>query len=125
MSKHYPLHPGQTHAEPYYCTIPLEEYENLMDENKRLKENATWRSYKNDPPKANGKDDFIFCGHQRYAYQSESETEYFVDVGYLDMDGTLCMFNDWHEGQEIFEIDYWFPLPRHPDEPKKETKEEK
>ena len=121
----YPLHPGQTHAEPYYCTIPLEEYENLMDENKRLKENATWRSYKYDPPKANGKDDFIFCGHQRYAYQSESETEYFVDVGYLDMDGTLCMFNDWHEGQEIFEIDYWFPLPRHPDEPKKETKEEK
>lgn len=25
----YPLHPGQTHAEPYYCTIPLEEYEAL------------------------------------------------------------------------------------------------
>ena len=25
----YPLHPGQTQAEPYYCTIPLEEYEGL------------------------------------------------------------------------------------------------
>lgn len=73
-----------------------------------------WRSYKDDPPKANGTDDFIFCGHQRYAFQSEAETEYFVDVGYLDMDGTLCMFNDWHEGQEIFEIDCWFPLPKHP-----------
>lgn len=34
----YPLHPGQTHAEPYYCTIPLEEYERLMAENKRLKD---------------------------------------------------------------------------------------
>ena len=75
-----------------------------------------WRSYKDDPPQASGNDDFIFCGHQRYEYQSEAETEYFVDVGYLDMDGTLCMFNDWYEGQEIFEIDYWFPLPRHPDE---------
>ena len=34
----YPLHPGQTQAEPYYCTIPLEEYESIMRENKRLKE---------------------------------------------------------------------------------------
>lgn len=75
-----------------------------------------WRSYKDDPPQANGNDDFIFCGHQRYAFQSEAETEYFVDVGKLDMDETLCMWNDWHEGQEIFEIDYWFPLPKHPHE---------
>ena len=34
----YPLHPGQTHAEPLYATIPLEEYERLMAENKRLKD---------------------------------------------------------------------------------------
>ena len=34
----YQLHPGQTHAEPYYCTIPLEEYESIMRENKRLKD---------------------------------------------------------------------------------------
>ena len=33
----YPLHPGQTHAEPLYAQIPLEEYERLMQENKRLK----------------------------------------------------------------------------------------
>ena len=125
MSKDYPLHPGQTHAQPLYAQIPLEEYESLMAENKRLKSKFRWRSWKLDPPKANGNDDFIFCGHQRYAFQSEAETEYFVDVGYIDMDGTLCMFNDWHEGQEIFEIDYWFPIPRHPDEPKKETKEDK
>lgn len=39
MMKHnYPLHPGQTHAEPYYCTIPLEEYEALKKENARMKE---------------------------------------------------------------------------------------
>lgn len=25
----YPIHPGQTHAEPMYCTVPLEEYENM------------------------------------------------------------------------------------------------
>ena len=37
MSKDYPLHPGQTHAEPLYAQIPLEEYERLMRENKRLK----------------------------------------------------------------------------------------
>jgi hypothetical protein len=36
--KNYPLHPGQTHAEPLYAHIPLEEYERLMAENKRLKD---------------------------------------------------------------------------------------
>ena len=36
--KSYPLHPVQTHVEPYYCTIPLDEYENIMRENKRLKD---------------------------------------------------------------------------------------
>ena len=39
MPKHdYPLHPQQTHAEPYYCTIPLEEYELIMGENRMLKD---------------------------------------------------------------------------------------
>ena len=37
MSKDYLLHPGQTHAEPLYAQIPLEAYERLMRENKRLK----------------------------------------------------------------------------------------
>ena len=37
MDKHYPLHPGQTHTSPLYTTIPLEEYENLMDEIKYLR----------------------------------------------------------------------------------------
>ena len=37
-NKQYPLHPGQTHAEPYYCTIPLEEYETLKKDNARMKE---------------------------------------------------------------------------------------
>jgi hypothetical protein len=36
--KNYPLHPGQTHAEPLYATIQLEEYEALLKENKRMKD---------------------------------------------------------------------------------------
>jgi hypothetical protein len=36
MPKHdYPLHPGQTHAEPLYATVPLEHYEALQ---RRVKE---------------------------------------------------------------------------------------
>lgn len=38
MQKQYPLHPGQTHADPYYCAIPQEEYEALKKENARMKE---------------------------------------------------------------------------------------
>jgi hypothetical protein len=41
----YPLHPGQTHAEPYYVTIPMEEYENLKDEINHLRSlNETMRA---------------------------------------------------------------------------------
>lgn len=37
----YPLHPGQVHAEPYYCTIPLEEYESMKKRIAKLeKDNA-------------------------------------------------------------------------------------
>ena len=36
--KNYPLHPGQTHAQPLYTQLPLEEYENLMDEIKYLRQ---------------------------------------------------------------------------------------
>lgn len=38
MSKDYLLHPGQTHAQPLYVNIPMEEYEHIMQENKRLKD---------------------------------------------------------------------------------------
>ena len=31
----YPLHPVQTHAEPLYVQVPLEEYESLKAENER------------------------------------------------------------------------------------------
>ena len=45
MTNRYPLHPGQTHAEPYYCTIPLEEYEALKDEINHLRSlNETMRA---------------------------------------------------------------------------------
>lgn len=41
----YPLHPGQTHVEPYYCTITLEEYEALKDEINHLQSlNETMRA---------------------------------------------------------------------------------
>lgn len=32
----YPLHPDQ--AQPYYMTIPVEEYERIMTENRLMKE---------------------------------------------------------------------------------------
>ena len=32
----YPLHPDQ--AQPYYMTIPVEEYEQIMNENRRMKQ---------------------------------------------------------------------------------------
>jgi hypothetical protein len=39
MLKHdYPLHPRHTNAEPFYATVPLEEYERIMSENRRMKE---------------------------------------------------------------------------------------
>ena len=34
----YPLHPGQTHADPLYVPVPLEEYKRIMKENRRMKE---------------------------------------------------------------------------------------
>lgn len=37
-NNNYPLHPGQTYAEPLYATVPLEEYESIMRENRRMKE---------------------------------------------------------------------------------------
>lgn len=81
-------------------------------------EGFRWRSWKDDPPKFPYSEGFVFCGHQKYDW--ETEMRYFVDVGHLDVDGTLCMYNDWDEGEQVFEIDYWFPLPKHPEE--KETK---
>lgn len=44
MPKHdYPLHPNQ--AQPYYMTIPVEEYENLKDEISHLRSlNETMRA---------------------------------------------------------------------------------
>ena len=42
-NKPYPLHPDQ--AQPYYCTIPLEEYEALKDEISHLRSlNNTMRA---------------------------------------------------------------------------------
>ena len=34
----YPLHTPHTNTDPYYCTIPLEEYEALKKDNARMKE---------------------------------------------------------------------------------------
>ena len=37
MSKDYPLHPQQTHAEPLYRTIPLDEYEAMKKRVRHLR----------------------------------------------------------------------------------------
>ena len=34
--KIYPLHPGQTHVEPMYATVPLEHYEQLKEESRNV-----------------------------------------------------------------------------------------
>lgn len=57
----YPLHPQQTHAEPLYCQIPLEEYESIKKENQELKEankklekaikEEQWRKFSEEKPK--------------------------------------------------------------------------
>lgn len=84
---------------------------------KRSMENPSgWRSWDKDPPKFPDSEGFIFCGHEKYDW--EEEMRYFVDVGHLDTDGKLCMYNDWCEGEETFVIDAWMPLPNHPHENK-------
>lgn len=84
---------------------------------KRSLENQSgWRSWEKDPPKFPDSEGFIFCGHEKYNW--EEEMRYFVDVGHLDTDGKLCMYTDWWEGEEIFVIDAWMPLPAHPMEVK-------
>lgn len=124
--------PSIKKIDPYYQlwyrkqrSLPIfEAYLHAELERWKLESQFEWRSWKLDPPKFPDSEGFVFCGHQKYDY--EKEMRYFVDVGHLDVDGTLCMFNDWDEGEQTFEIDYWFPIPRHPDEPKKEqTTEEK
>lgn len=110
--------PLSNEMRPYYLKSEADKV--IADLESRI---PVWRSWKLDPPKFPDSEGFVFCGHQKYDY--EKEMRYFVDVGHLDVDGTLCMFNDWDEGEQTFEIEYWFPLPRHPDEPTKENEEEK
>lgn len=48
------------------------------------------------------------CGRMRYEW--EKEWTYFVDVARMDADGNLWLWNDWHEGQQYYEIKYWKPI---------------
>ena len=63
----------------------------------------------------------IFAGFLKYDH--EEEGEYITDVGSFDYEGMDAhdgklwnTWNDWYEGQQTYRIDYWKPLPRHPEE---------
>ena len=104
---------GEINRVPWMA-YDVDETNLYIDYLEKKLEGFRWRSWKDDPPKFPDSEGFVFCGHQKYDW--ETEMRYFVDVGHLDVDGTLCMYNDWDEGEQVFEIDYWFPLPKHPEE---------
>ena len=54
----------------------------------------------------------LVAGYMKYDY--EKEYTYFVDIGVLTDDGTIETCNDWREGQQIFNIEYWAYLPSYP-----------
>ena len=72
-------------------------------------------------------DDFVlFCAFLKYDH--EERGEWIVDFGFFDYDNHdasqihdgRCWgsYNDWDEGQQVYRVDYWRPLPK----PPKETK---
>ena len=101
LNHDYPLHPGQTHAEPYYCTIPLEEYEALkkrIEKLEKLTEAFRWRKFSEENPKENDyylvtNGDFVDFEYGCYNEQDEKW--------------------DWdHNGK----WEWWMPLPEPPKE---------
>ena len=91
----YPLHPGQTHAEPYYCTIPLEEYEALKKRVRELEEERRWRKFSDEKPE---------LGDIVLVKLSER-----VKGHYFPMD--VVRWDSSYELGEI-EVSHWMPLPK-------------
>ena len=92
--KDYPLHPGQTMPQPYYCTIPLEEYESL-------KKAHRWRKVDDDFPTA---DEGYF-----WALWEDGVP----DVGYIGAeDDVIETLRDRGEGHSI---ELWMPITKAPE----------
>lgn len=91
----YPLHPGQTHAEPYYCTIPLEEYE-------KLKNAHRWRKVSEELPEY-GKSVLVA---DAFGLEDSVTMARYTNEGWELNSGALIK-KDW--------FTYWIPLPEPPE----------
>ena len=92
----YPLHPDQ--AQPYYMTIPVEEYEALKKRVRELEEERRWRKFSEEKPKESGyylitNGDFVDFEYGCYNEQDEE-------------------WNWDHNGK----WKWWMPLPMLPEE---------
>ena len=139
MAKHYPLHPGQIHAEPYYCTIPLEEYESMKKRivqlekdnaalelaNKNLAESvAKLNEMKSKEYELDMRERELKEERRRRKFSEEKPDdkcvvlvhgdEWFETAIYHD-DGTIDFGDDIHFS-DITEAPYWMPLPSAPEE---------
>lgn len=72
--------------------------------------NGKWNKFTDKQPGIG--ESVIVAGKMRYSF--EPCYTLFVDVAEYLIDGTLCTFNDWYEGQDEYIIEYWMPLPLHP-----------
>ncbi len=92
MTKHYPLHPGQTHMEPQFVQIPLEEYESIKKRILQLETESDW--HRCDKPNEDG------------LYNLPSEPgDYLVEFVDANNEGVVV--------QSTFDPDYsdWDPTP--------------
>lgn len=92
----YPLHPDQ--AQPYYMTIPVEEYEALKKRVRELEEERIWRKFSEEKP---NKNDYYLV----------------TNGGFVDFE-----YGCYNEQDEEWQWDhnrkwqYWMPMPNPPKE---------
>lgn len=97
--KYYPLHPGQTHPEPYYCTIPLEEYESL-------KKAQRWRKVSEELPEDEDKEYLVYNGK-----------EIFIAMLTWTIDDDLKPVKEFFiDAPTSMKATHWMPLPEPPEE---------
>lgn len=150
MAKHYPLHPGQIHAEPYYCTIPLEEYESMKKRiaqlekdnaaleiaNKNLAESvAKLNEMKSKEYELDMRERELKELKERHRWHKVSEEMLEDGAEVLASDGeeiwlchkdTMCDGSTWFQPEGLPHIEgitHWMPLPEKPKDDKfKEVK---
>ena len=93
--KDYPLHPGQTMPQPYYCTIPLEEYESL-------KKAHRWRKVSEEKP-PEGVDVLIYDGDAIY-------------LAYMEFMADSQIWFWPPNSPHVEGVTHWMPLPEPPEE---------